>query len=140
MRLVNYFIRVNLYSNRIRAALTESTPVARTPDTGEHQPPRRQHVEQVPRAPGRIRPAPENFLTQDGIQAVRGEARTGRRDFIRGAFAAAVAALAAPQVARAQANPVPADGGDSSILNLPEHTTGLGQPVVTDGYGKPSKY
>jgi sulfane dehydrogenase subunit SoxC len=32
------------------------------------------------------------------------------------------------------------DGGDPAILNLPEHTTGLGQPVVTDGYGRPSKH
>jgi hypothetical protein len=41
---------------------------------------------------------------------------------------------------RAQSNPVPTEGGDPNILNLPEHTRGLGQPVVTDGYGKPSKY
>jgi sulfane dehydrogenase subunit SoxC len=97
-------------------------------------------VEHGPRAPGRIRPAPENFLTQDAIHAVREEARHGRRDFIRGAFAAAVAGLAVPQAVRAQANAVAADGGDPNILGLPEHTTGLGQPVVTDGYGKPSKF
>jgi sulfane dehydrogenase subunit SoxC len=35
---------------------------------------------------------------------------------------------------------VPAEGGDPNILNLPAHSTGLGQPVATDGYGKPSKY
>ena len=35
---------------------------------------------------------------------------------------------------------MPADGGDPNILNLPEHSKGLGQPVATDGYGKPSKY
>jgi sulfane dehydrogenase subunit SoxC len=35
---------------------------------------------------------------------------------------------------------VPADGGDPAILELPEHTRGLGQAVATDGYGRPSKY
>jgi sulfane dehydrogenase subunit SoxC len=34
---------------------------------------------------------------------------------------------------------VPADG-DPAILQLPEHTRGLGQPVATDGYGKPSRH
>jgi len=37
-------------------------------------------------------------------------------------------------------NPVPAGGGDPNILELPAHTCGLGQPVATDGYGKPSKF
>ncbi|NZD44979.1 sulfite dehydrogenase [Sphaerotilus sulfidivorans] len=83
--------------------------------------------------------APEHFLDPEGVRTVFREARSGRRDFIRRAFAGAAAAGAAP-LALAQANPVPADGGDPNILNLPEHTTGLGQPVVTDGYGKPSKY
>ena len=41
---------------------------------------------------------------------------------------------------RAQSNPLPAEGGDPNILNLPAHTTGLGQGVATDGYGKPSKF
>ena len=35
---------------------------------------------------------------------------------------------------------MPADGGDPNILNLPAHSTGLGQGVATDGYGKPSKF
>ena len=30
--------------------------------------------------------------------------------------------------------------GDPNILELPAHSTGLGQAVATDGYGKPSKY
>ena len=55
---------------------------------------------------GRLRKAPENFLTPDGVRTVHHEARHGRRDFIRGAFAAAAAGLAAPLV-QAQANPVP---------------------------------
>ena len=87
----------------------------------------------------RLRKAPEGFLDRAGIQTVFAEGRKGRRDFIRGAFAAALAGTAAAQ-AGAQANPVPAEGGDPNILNLPPWSTGLGQPVVTDGYGKPSKH
>ncbi|MDE2442599.1 MAG: molybdopterin-dependent oxidoreductase, partial [Betaproteobacteria bacterium] len=89
---------------------------------------------------GRIRKAPENFLTQDGIKTVFAEAKQGRRNFIRNAFAAA-AATAAGTAALAQGNPVPSEGGDPNILNLPEHSTGLGQGVASDGgYGHPSKY
>jgi sulfane dehydrogenase subunit SoxC len=89
---------------------------------------------------GRIRKAPENFLTQDGIKTVFAEAKQGRRNFIRNAFAAA-AAGAAGTAALAQGNPVPTEGGDPNILNLPEHSTGLGQGVASDGgYGHPSKY
>ncbi len=88
---------------------------------------------------GRLRKAPEGFVDRAGVQTVFEEARHGRRDFIRGAFAAALAGSAATRAA-AQANPVPAEGGDPNILNLPPWSTGLGQPVVTDGYGKPSQY
>jgi sulfane dehydrogenase subunit SoxC len=88
---------------------------------------------------GRLIKAPENFLDPAGVRQVFAEGRRGRRDFIRSAFAAAGAAMAAP-LATAAANPVPTEGGDANILELPEHTRGLGQPVVTDGYGKPSKY
>lgn len=88
---------------------------------------------------GRLRKAPESFLDAAGVSQVFSEARDGRRGFIRSAFAAAVAGASAP-LALAQANPVPADGGDPNILTLPEHSKGLGQPVVTDGYGKPSKF
>ncbi len=87
---------------------------------------------------GRLIKAPENFISPQGIRTVFGEARGGRRDFIRAAFAVAAAGGAA--AVHAQANPVPAAGADPNILNLPAHTTGLGQPVATDGYGKPSKY
>jgi sulfane dehydrogenase subunit SoxC len=89
---------------------------------------------------GRIRKAPENFLSREGIKTVVAEGKHGRRDFIRNAFAAAAAGVAAP-VAFAQGNPVPKEGGDPNILNLPEHATGLGQGVSPEGsYGKPSKY
>ena len=90
-------------------------------------------------APGRLIKAAENFLDGDGVRAVFAEARHGRRDFIRRAFAATGAAVAAPVVLSA-GNPVPATGGDPNILELPEHSKALGQGVATDGYGKPSKY
>ena len=88
---------------------------------------------------GAIQKAPENFLNRDGIQTVASDARQGRRDFMRTAFAAA-AASAGASAALAQGNPVPSAGGDPNILNLPEHSKGLGQGVATDGYGKPSRY
>jgi sulfane dehydrogenase subunit SoxC len=88
---------------------------------------------------GRLIKAPENFLTPDGVRAVHAEARQGRRDFIRSAFAAAAAGIAAP-AALAQASPIAPNDGDPNILQLPEHSRGLGQPVAAEGYGKPSKY
>ena len=91
---------------------------------------------------GRLIKAPENFLDAAGVRQVFSEAKKGRRDFIRNAFAAAggLASSAAVPSAFATSNPVPADGGDPNILELPAHSKGLGQPVVTDGYGKPSKF
>jgi sulfane dehydrogenase subunit SoxC len=88
---------------------------------------------------GRLLKAPENFLDAQGVAQVFTEAKADRRDFIRRAFAAAGAAAAAP-LAMAQSNPVAANGGDPNILELPEHSRNLGQPVVTDGYGKPSRF
>src|SRR4051812_27439748 len=87
--------------------------------------------------PGRLRKAPENFLDAGGIGQVVAQARSGRRDFLRGAFAAAAAGAALSGV-RAQSPAT--DGGDPNILTLPEHSRGLGQGVATDGYGKPSKH
>lgn len=84
---------------------------------------------------GRVRKAPENFLDAPGIRRVATEARQGRRDFLRGAFAAAAGTAAVATGAAAAAS-----DGDPNILELPEHSTGLGRPVVTDGYGRPSKY
>ena len=89
-----------------------------------------------PSSPGRVRKAPEHLLTASGVRTVVQEARSGRRDFIRQTFAAAAAGSAA----WTQANPVPAQGGDPNILQLPSHSTGLGQAVATDGYGRPSKF
>ncbi len=79
--------------------------------------------------PGRLRPAPENFLSEEQIR----EVAAGRRNFLRRSLMAAGAAVAAPLAARA------ADG-DPAILNLPEWSTTLGQPVAARPYGQPSKY
>ncbi|MDD2809638.1 sulfite dehydrogenase [Rhodoferax sp.] len=89
---------------------------------------------------GRFIKAPENFLSQAGIKTVVSEAKHGRRNFIRQAFAAAATGAAVPTV-MAQSNPVPSEGGDPNILNLPAHSVGLGQGVAqNDGYGRPSQY
>ena len=89
--------------------------------------------------PGHLMKAPENFLNPAGVLRVVSEAKAGRRDFIRQAFAAASVTLAAP-LAFATPDVAGAQDGDPNILNLPEHSKGLGQPVATDGYGKPSRY
>ena len=81
--------------------------------------------------PGRVRPAPENFLSVEDIASV---SKGGRRDFIRKAFVAASAAMAVPAVARAQS------AGDPAILELPPWTTSLGMPVAANPYGMPSQY
>jgi sulfane dehydrogenase subunit SoxC len=89
------------------------------------------------RASGRLLKAPENFIDPAGVRQVFAEAKEGRRDFLRSAFAAAAAGVAAAGV---RAAPAPADG-DPNILELPAHSRGLGQAVaMNDGYGKPSKY
>ena len=80
--------------------------------------------------PGRIRPAPENFLTHEQIAAVK----EGRRDFLRTAFVAASAAMAAPAVVQAAVQ------GDPAILELPSWSTTLGMPVAANPYGLPSRY
>jgi sulfane dehydrogenase subunit SoxC len=86
---------------------------------------------------GRLRKAPENFLDPAGVRTVFAEGKRGRRDFIRSAFAAALAGGAA---AGAGAQGKSVGEGDPAILKLPAHSTGLGQPVATDGYGLPSRY
>ena len=77
----------------------------------------------------KVRRAPEDFLDRHQIA----EVQAGRRDFLRGAFLAAAAAVT-PARAGAQSS------GDPAILNLPEHSKGLGQPVAARGYGAPSQF
>ena len=83
----------------------------------------------ITRQPGRLRPAPENFLSEEQVRAVA----AGRRDFLRRSLLAAGATLTVPMAARASE-------GDSNILQNPEWTTTLGQPVATRPYGLPSKF
>ena len=90
-----------------------------------------------PHSPGRLRKAPENFIDAAGVRQVFSEARSGRRDFARQAFAGAVAAAAAVGTTAAAAQNA---DGDPAILELPEHSRGLGRPVAADGYGKPSRH
>jgi sulfane dehydrogenase subunit SoxC len=85
--------------------------------------------------PGRVQKAPEHFLNHDGVKAVFTQAKAGRRDFLRNAFAAAAASATASSALAASS-----EDGDPNILNLPAHSTGLGQSVATDGYGKPSQF
>ncbi len=70
------------------------------------------------------------------MSRVVAEAKHGRRDFIRAAFASASGAMLMSHAHVGQA----AQDGDRNILELPAHSKGLGQPVVTDGYGKPSTF
>ena len=73
----------------------------------------------APRQPaGRVRPAPEQ-----------------RRAFLRKAIA-----LGGGAAASALAGGARGAEGDPAILKLPAHSTGLGKPVASDGYGSPSQY
>ncbi|GAB2181473.1 sulfite dehydrogenase [Denitratisoma sp. agr-D3] len=81
---------------------------------------------------GRLRPAPENFLSDEDVKRVE----SGRRDFLRKSFLAASTAMASVASARALAAPA----GEDAILNLPSWSTTLGQGVATRPYGLPSQY
>ena len=87
---------------------------------------------------GRVRKAPENFVKGDAVAQVFAEAKAGRRNFIRGAFAAAAAGVTATTALAQNAQNV--GEGDPNILELPAHSKGLGLPVANEGYGKPSKF
>ena len=78
-------------------------------------------------APGRIALAPEGPLGAAQLAA----ARTARRRFMGSALAIGAGAAATGSHAAE---------GDAAILNLPEHTRGLGQGVATTGYGAPSRH
>jgi sulfane dehydrogenase subunit SoxC len=91
-------------------------------------------VDKQTRPAGRLLRAPENFLDGAQVRQLLAAPTSERRDFIRRAFVAAGAAAAAPFALGAPGR------GDPDILDLPEHSKGLGRPVATDGYGKPSKH
>ena len=82
-----------------------------------------------------LRRAPEHFLDAEGIARVQEEARSGRRGFLRGAFASAMASAAG--LAAAQANPVTPDGGDPNILELPDQVLDLlEEGDLSEGHGR----
>ena len=81
---------------------------------------------EIPRMSGRIVKAPEGHLSAEQTEA----ARKARRGFMGKALAFGAGA--------AGSGGARAAGGDASILNLPEHSKGLGQGVASEGYGKPS--
>ena len=79
---------------------------------------------------GRLRPAPESFLSEELISEIshRGVDK-GRRDLLRGSFAAALAGASGLTFA-----------DDPNIVNVPEWSRSLGKPVATDPYGQPSPF
>ena len=86
---------------------------------------------------GTIQPAPENFLdpalcqaiTQDGLNPAR--RRLLQRSFVSAAGLASASAYAAGTDSSA---------GEAAILQLPAHSTSLGQPVAARPYGQPARY
>ena len=74
-------------------------------------------------------PAPEANRTTPRLSRLG----TGRRGFLGHGLALGAGTLATALPTRAQE-------GDPAILTLPEHSTGLGQPVAATGYGSPSKW
>ncbi|HOI65832.1 MAG TPA: sulfite dehydrogenase [Thiomonas arsenitoxydans] len=88
---------------------------------------------------GRLRKAPENFLSAEQIAQVQG----GRRDFLRKAFLTASATMAAGGAANVYAadrKDWEGDKGSKFILKEQEWRTTLGAPVNEPPYGMPSKY
>ncbi len=85
---------------------------------------------------GSVVKAPEHFLSPSDLQSLRASDSSGRRDFLARAFAAA-AAVGTSAVAYAQTKQAE---GEAEILNLPAHTTGLGQGVAAKPYGQPSQF
>lgn len=77
---------------------------------------------------GRVQRAPENFLDESQLE----QARKARRGFMAKALAMG-AGVTASVAAHAQ-------DGDKAILQLPQHSKTLGQPVATHGYGMPSQW
>ncbi len=80
-----------------------------------------------------IQKAPEHFLSPADIAQVQ----QGRRGLLAGAFASALGAMAATAAAPSVAQNKAALG-DPHILELPEHSKGLGRGVASPAYGMPS--
>jgi len=88
---------------------------------------------------GRLRKAPENFVSADLAQDIASHGLDDtRRGFLLRSFQTAGAALAAGLTGNALAQK--ASGGDEMILTPRPWTMSLGQPVAALPYGVPSKY
>jgi sulfane dehydrogenase subunit SoxC len=86
---------------------------------------------------GRLIKAPENFLSKEDAKSPA----LMRRKFLTASVGSAAASMAALGLAASARSASAAVGqGDPNILNLPEHTRGLGLPVAANPYGVPSKY
>jgi sulfane dehydrogenase subunit SoxC len=96
--------------------MSDTNPAVVLPPAGPNQFPASQA------SPGRIQPAPETGARRRFISSMA-----------NGATALGALALGASAAARASE-------GESQILQLPEHTKGLGQPVAAAGYGQPSQW
>jgi len=79
--------------------------------------------------PGRVRPAPEDFLSAADLTV----AQSGRRSFLRASMLMAGAAASAPLTAQLH-------DADSAIVDLPPWSTTPGNPVAARPYGLPSQY
>ena len=78
---------------------------------------------------GRVVAAPEHHLSAQGLET----ARKARRSFMGKALAMGAGVAASTKAAFA-------GDGERAILELPEHTKGLGQGVTASKYGQPSKW
>jgi sulfane dehydrogenase subunit SoxC len=83
---------------------------------------------------GRLLKAPEHFIDVAKLRDLPQRSPAQRRAFISRAFATAAAAAVGAAAAGATGE------GDPNVLALPPEATGLGKPVASEGYGKPSSY
>jgi len=89
--------------------------------------------------PGRLQPAPENFLGADLIDQISEQGLdANRRQFLRQSFATASAALVSGSALAAADHP--GEAGEEAIIQLPQHSKTLGHPVAHLPYGLPSKH
>ena len=84
---------------------------------------------EITRRLGRLRPAPENFLSDADLRA----ARDGRRRFLGTSLLAVGAMAGAPLKAGSRE-------ADPAIVNLPPWSTSPGNPVAARPYGSPSAH
>jgi sulfane dehydrogenase subunit SoxC len=83
-----------------------------------------------------IQKAPEGFLSQSDIKAIKG----GRRELFVTTFKAALSVGALSAIPALPALAQSSAAGDPNILELPAHTKGLGNGVASPAYGAPSVY